>query len=121
MLAIKGRKAYGFGAALGVAAGLFLVWVNLAVGIIGTEGDPANRMYLGVLAVGVIGALVARFRPEGMAMALFAMAAAQALVAMVTLALGLGMPWSPPLEIIGVNGMFIVLFVCAGVLFLKAR
>ena len=50
-------------AAVGVAVGatLMLVWANLAVGLIGSEDNPANLMYLGVLAVGIIGALVARF------------------------------------------------------------
>ena len=45
-------------AAVGVALGtaLFLVWANLAVGIIGNEGNPANLAYFGVLAVGFIGA-----------------------------------------------------------------
>ena len=40
--------------------------------IIGSEDHPANRMYHGVLAVGFLGALIARFRPRGMALALVA-------------------------------------------------
>jgi hypothetical protein len=51
----------------------------LASGIIGQDGDPANMMYFGVLAVGITGAVIARFRPAGMARALIAMALAQAL------------------------------------------
>jgi hypothetical protein len=51
--------------------------MNLAVGVIGTEDDPANLMYVGVLAVGIIGAIIARFRPHGMARTLFATALAQ--------------------------------------------
>jgi hypothetical protein len=35
-------------------------------------------MYIGVLAVGIIGAIIARLRPRGMARALFATALAQA-------------------------------------------
>ena len=54
-----------------------LVWINLAVGIIGSEDNPANLMYGGVLAVGVAGAVAARFRPGGMARALAATALAQ--------------------------------------------
>jgi hypothetical protein len=36
---------------LAVGTALFLVWSNLAVGLIGSENNPANMMYLGVLAV----------------------------------------------------------------------
>src|SRR5512139_3937877 len=43
-----------------VAAGLILIWVNGAVGIIGSENNPANLLYAGVLAVGLVGAVVAR-------------------------------------------------------------
>jgi hypothetical protein len=42
-------------------------------------------MYLGVIAVGALGAVMARFRPPGMSRALFAMALAQALVAVIVL------------------------------------
>jgi hypothetical protein len=49
-------------------------------------------MYIGVLAVGIIGAIVARFRPHGMARALFATALAQALVAVIALLAGLVPP-----------------------------
>ena len=51
--------------------------VNLSLGIIGETGDPADLMYGGVLAVGIIGAVIARFRPEGMARALLATALAR--------------------------------------------
>ncbi|MDH3469138.1 MAG: hypothetical protein OES26_25195, partial [Gammaproteobacteria bacterium] len=53
-----GSFAYRAAVAIAVAAALLLIWVNLAVGIIGNEGNPANLMYLGVLAVGIAGAVV---------------------------------------------------------------
>ena len=74
-------------------------------------------MYFGVLAVGLIGAIVARFRPPGMARALFATALAQALVAAIALSFGLGLPWSPPAEILALNGFFVALFVGSALLF----
>ncbi len=80
-----GNIAYRVGVGVAVAAALLLVWLNLAVGIIGNEESPANLMYIGVLAVGIIGALIARFQPHGMARALFATAAAQVLVAVIAL------------------------------------
>jgi hypothetical protein len=107
-----------WGAALGSA--LFLVWANLAVGLIGTEQDPANTMYLAVLVVGLIGAGVARLRPGGMAVTLFAMAGVTALIAGVAILAGMGGPLSSPVQILGVNGLFFGLFVAAGLLFRRA-
>src|SRR5918998_5011915 len=74
------RNAYRSVVGVALAAAFILVWINLAVGVIGTEDDLANLMYVGVLAVGIIGAIISRFRPHGMARALFATAIAQALV-----------------------------------------
>jgi uncharacterized membrane protein len=86
----SGNTAYRAAAAVAIAAAVFLVGLNLAVGIIGTEQNPANIMYGGVLAVGIVGAVLARFRPHGMAHALAATALAQGLVALVVLIAGLG-------------------------------
>ena len=111
------RNAYRAAVGVALAAAFVLVWLSLGVGIIGADGDPANTMYFGVLAVGIVGAIVARFRPHGMARALFATALAQALVAVIALIAGLGLPWSPPLEILALNGFFVALFVGSALLF----
>lgn len=80
-------RSTAYRAAVGVAAvaGFLLVWINLAVGLIGNEDNPANLMYAGVLGIGAVGALLARFRPAGMARALVAMATAHALVGVIAL------------------------------------
>ncbi|MCA1569966.1 MAG: hypothetical protein LC798_06515 [Chloroflexi bacterium] len=77
-------------AAVGIAAaaGLFLVWANFAVGMMDTE--PANLMYVLVLAVALIGASVARFEPREASYAMFGTAAAHAVVAVIGLVAGLG-------------------------------
>ncbi len=87
-----GDGAYRAAVGLAVVTAFVLVWVNLAVGIIGNGDDPANLMYGAVLAVGLVGAVTARFRPLGMARALFAMALAQALVAVIVLVVRPGDP-----------------------------
>jgi hypothetical protein len=115
-----GSIRYRVGALLAIAAAFLLVWVNLAVGIIGDEGDPANAMYIGVLAVGVTGAIVARFRPHGMARAMFGAALAQASVAVIALAFALGSPASGPLELSAINGFFVALWVGSALLFREA-
>ena len=87
-LVMRGSRnwAYRFAAAIAIGAAFLLVWVNLAVGVIGSEDEAANLMYGGVLAVGVLGAAVARFKAEGMARALAAMALATVLAGAIALA-----------------------------------
>ena len=112
-----GNMAYRAAVGVALAAALLLVWINLAVGIIGTEDNPANVMYVGVLAVGIAGAIISRFRPPGMARTLFAMALAQALVAAIAVIAGLGSQWHGLAQILGVSGLFVALFVGSALLF----
>ncbi len=114
------NTAYRAAVGVAVAAALILVWLSIGVGIIGRDGDPANLMYFGVLAVGIIGAFIARFRPRGMARALFATALAQGLIAVIAILAGLGQPYSGPLELLGLNGFFVALFVGSAWLFRRA-
>ena len=122
---LVGRKAgnIAYRAAVGIAlaAAFLLVWLTGAVGIIGSEDNNANSMYFGVLAVGIVGAIIARFRPHEMARALFATALAQALVAVIALIFGLG-SGSPPgvLGILILNGFFVALFLGSALLFRHA-
>ena len=112
------RRAYRSG--LGVALGsvLFLFWLIGAVGVIGESGDRADMMYLGVFAVGIVGAAAARLRARGMARVLFAMAAATALVAVIALLEGRHRaPVTSVFELLGLNAMFVALFTGAAVLF----
>ena len=115
-----GTATYRLAAGLGLGAAFLLVWLTLAVGIVGASGDPADLIYGGVLAVGVVGALLARFRPRGMARAMFAMAAAQAAAAAVALLAGWVPAYNSALEILGINGMFAAMFVASGLLFRRA-
>ena len=63
---------YRFGAALGLAAGFLLIWANAAVGYIGSEDNPYNLVFFGVIAVAFAGSLIAGFRARGMAIAMLA-------------------------------------------------
>ena len=112
--------AYRSAVVVAVAACVLLVWLSLGVGIIGQDGDPANLMYFGVLAVGIVGAVVARFQPQGMAGALFATAFAQAVVTAIAIVGRLGLPWSGPAEILLLNAFFVAMFAGSGWLFRRA-
>lgn len=117
---MTGNGAYRAAVGVALAAAFILIWINLAVGIIGTEDDPANLMYAGALAVGIVGAVIARFQPHGMASASVATALAQASVAAIALIAGMGYPASPALEILGVNALFVALWLVSARLFRKA-
>jgi hypothetical protein len=120
--AMKTRKtAYRSAVTVALAAAFILLWLMGAVGIIGVEGDPADLMYFGVLAVGIIGAIIARFQPHGMARALLATALAQALVAVIALIAGKHQdPVTSVSELLGLNGFFVALFVGSAWLFRRA-
>lgn len=123
-LSTRNARNTFFRAACGLAVltVLMLIWANLAVGIIGSENNPANLMYLGVLAVGIIGAVIARLRSGGMARVLYAMATAQGLIAVIAVIGGMGLPYGGAAEILLINAFFVALFVASALLFrLAAR
>jgi hypothetical protein len=113
--------AYRAGLALAVLSSLFLVWVALALGIVGIEGDPYDLLYVGAIGVAVIGAIAARLRAEGMARAMFVTAVAFAPAAAVALIAGKHRAvYSSVGEILGLSAMFAVLFLAAAWLFRRA-
>lgn len=104
-------------AGLALGGGLLLIWVNAAVGIIGSDDNQANAMYLAVLATGVIGALIARFRARGMVIVMGAIAIVQTVVTLIALIGRLGLPATTPLELLAINGFFIALWLASAALF----
>jgi hypothetical protein len=76
------RSSYGLALGLAVATLLFLILGIGALGIVG-DGGPADRIFLAVPLVLVLGTVLARMRPRGMTLALLATAATQ-MVAAVT-------------------------------------
>lgn len=116
-----GNVAYRAAVGLALATAFILIWINLAVGLIGSEDNPANLLYLGVLAVVIIGVGIARFEPLRMARALFATAFAQALVPVIALII-----WQPKLtfgvvKVFVLNTFFVLLFVGSALLFRHAH
>ncbi len=76
-LRLAGRLAYRVGVIVAVGTSFLITWSNLAVGIIGDENNPLNQIFFGVIAIAVVGAVLARFRAKGMAVAMAVTAAAQ--------------------------------------------
>lgn len=110
------RAAFG----IGLLGALLLGWVNGAVGIIGSEDNPANLLYGAVFLVGLIGSLLSRFRPRGMSWTLYTAAIVQFLVPFFALFVW---PAQTSWGAAGVSGVivfssfFAMMFVVSGVLF----
>lgn len=116
----SGSLAYRVAFGVLLAAAFLLIWINGAVGIIGSENNAANLMYVGVLAVLFVGSLIARFEAKGMSYALFAGALVQVLVALIAAVAGLGSEEDGLFLLFALNGFFVVLFVFSGLLFQRA-
>lgn len=122
LITLKGDNiTYKIAVGLALFSGLFLVWANLAVGLIGSEDNPFNLVYFVVLAVGLIGALAARFRSKGLMWTLFTMAFVQAVITVIAFLMGMqDLPHSSVAEILGVNAFYIFLYVLSALLFRHA-
>jgi di/tricarboxylate transporter len=115
------NTTYRFAIGVALAAAFLLVWVNGAVGIIGNENNDANMMFFGVLLVGVVGAIIARLRPKGMARAMYATAFAQVMVAVIALTTNLGTAGASwPWDVLVLTGFFTALWIVSARLFRKA-
>jgi len=115
------KNAYLFAVAVALAAAFFLVWVILAVGVLGRAGESVDLMYIGVFAVGIIGAFIVRLQAKGLERVLFAMALAQVLIIVIALIAGIQhTEVNSVLEILGLNGFFVVMFVVSALLFRTA-
>lgn len=73
--------AYRAGAVAALAAAFLLIWINLAVGIFGSEDDPHNAAYFCEVLLAAATAFTAQFRPAGMSRAMLATALFQFVVA----------------------------------------
>jgi hypothetical protein len=71
-----------FAAGLAFAAAFLIVGANGAVGMIGNDDNPYNLYFLGVIAVALVGAAIARFRPAGMALTMAIAGVAQIAIAL---------------------------------------
>ncbi len=74
---------YRLGGLLALLACVGLVWVNGAVGFLGNEDNPANLMFLGVIAIAVVGSVFVRFKAAGLARVMAGVALAQLLAGII--------------------------------------
>ena len=112
---ISGNVAYRMGFGLAALTAFLTLWVNLAVGMLGSENDGINLMFAGVLLVAAVGGLLAAFKPAGMSRAMVAAGIAQLLA----VGVGLAMGEFQPLEL-ALTGLFALPWFASALLFRKA-
>lgn len=120
VLVLRSTASVVFKCALGLAIGatFLMSWANLAVGLIGAGPNPGNLMYIGVIAILIIGVFASRFNAAGLERAMYATALALVTVTVIALLSGMqDYPQSSVIEILGVNLFFITPYVLSGLLF----
>ena len=115
------NPTYLLAAGVAVLGCLMMAYIIAALGLIADEGDRADMVYLVVFGTGLVGTAVARLRPFGMAMTLFAMAFAQAAIGAITFLAGLQLvPLFTVFKVLALNGFFTAMFTASGWLFLQS-
>jgi hypothetical protein len=110
-----GAWSYKVGVGVALVAGFALGWSNMVQ--VADSGHPENLVYYSVLAVGVVGALLARLQARGLALTLFVMAATLALIAVI---LPSGAPPDMARRMAIGHGVYVALFTASGLMFRHA-
>lgn len=111
---------YRAGVALALLGAFLVIWVNLAVGIVGSENNPPNLLYFCALLVGAAGSAFARFRPNGVAAAMISTAMALGIAFAIAVTGPTDEPHVPHLRELAGTIVFAALFLGSAWLFRKA-
>lgn len=110
--------AYKIGVAVGLGTTFFMIWANLAVGLIGSGPHAGNLMFMGVFAVCAVGIIRSHFKAMGMSRAMYASALSVIVVGVIALLAGMDKYHASSVgEILAVTGFFTVLYAVAGYAF----
>lgn len=113
---ISDNTAYRVAAAITIFTGFLIIWINLAVGIIGAEDNPANLLYIVVFLIGLIGAGISRLKPRGLSWTLFIAAFFQVITPVLALPFWESSLHEPP----GLTGLFLLNSFIGGLLIIAA-
>jgi hypothetical protein len=119
LLVLRQSAHIAYRAAMGLAIGatLFMIWANLAVGLIGSGPNPGNLMYIAVVAILLIGIYLSRFKIAALERVMFITAVSLVMLAIIALLANMHQyPGSSVMEIIGVNLFFATPYIVAGLL-----
>jgi len=111
--------SYRIAVAVALAASFLEVWMNLAVGIVGSTDNPQNQGFFGVVVAAAACAFVARLRPDGMARAMLATAGVQALLGLMVATAPITARVDPmgPSGVALLSGVFVALWLVSAALF----
>lgn len=112
---------YRAGVVVSLIAAVSLVWITGAVGLVASENENANLIFLLVPIVAIASAVIAKFRAQGMFIAMIAAASAQIVTAVMAFALasedlGSRETW----KILILNAIFAAFWLASSLLFRKA-
>jgi|TARA_B110000116_G_scaffold46304_1_gene38470 drug/metabolite transporter (DMT)-like permease len=115
------RRSYRRGMLFVILGSIMICVLIGAVGIIGVEGDPFDRLYFALIGLGLAGGSIGRFKPPAMRYIATAMGIGMGLLALYAIVLGKHLsPVSSVVEILGLNGFFVLLFLQSARLFSRA-
>jgi len=92
---------------------ILLCWLSLGVGIIGADGDIANRFYLIVLGIVILGAVIVRCKSRWMRVIMLLAVLTQLCILIKALIAGMGRPYSNAMELLLLNVGFIAMWTFA--------
>ena len=96
--------AHRLAGGLAALGALVMVWANGAVGLVSTPDDSANLLLLGVLPIGLMIAVIERFRAEGLVRGFAVMAVLQLAAGITIFAMGWGAGGAAwPFDLLGVT------------------
>jgi hypothetical protein len=116
-----GNLAYQAAVVVALGAGILIMWVTGAVGIIGSENNPGNLLYLAVVGLAIVGAIITQGRAARMVWAMSVVAIATAFVPVIAFT-GVAEPRSDvlALEVFGATGLFSAMWLLSAWLFRKS-
>lgn len=117
----SGSWSYRLGAGLAILGSAVLIWLNGAVGIIGSEDHPANLLYLGVIIASLLGAIASRFRASGLSLTMALAAVLHPAIGVIAIWQGWGKGsenWPRPVIVLGVA--FALIWLASAGLFHRA-
>jgi hypothetical protein len=110
----------GYRAAVGLAilTGVFIIWSNLGVGIVGSEDEPFNLLYFALLAFGLMAAFWVRFEARAMSYVMLSITIGLGMLTLLAFVLGMHrILYSSTIEILAVHCFLAVPILLSGILF----
>jgi hypothetical protein len=117
---MSSNRFYRGGVGLALLGSFLVIWVNLAVGIVGSEHNPNNQLFFVALLMGIAGAIGGRGKADGMTRATITTAVAIVLAFFIAQAGGRNeLIVRPLVEGVGTS-ILVLLFLGSAWLFRKA-